>query len=121
MHHIPRDSWALLWDQAGYVVDGVPAPRRRRRSPVRLYRVALPEEMASGVMGLSWTPDLSFANEFRAIRESRYGRPHVILTTTVDPRDPETGVLLAEFTATYGRGEPEIVADIPAALVEVTP
>jgi hypothetical protein len=65
MHALDREDLVDLWREGRYVHDGISAPRRRRRRPVRLYRAALANEIEANQLGLSWTADLGFVRPSR--------------------------------------------------------
>lgn len=117
-HALDREDWLWLWADAGYSYDGVDAPRRRRIRPVRLYRVALLSETEGDDMGLSWTPSIQFARQFRTLRDSRFGKEHHIVSALVAPQQ-----IVAEITRAWdgGRSEPEVIADVPTRAVERHP
>jgi hypothetical protein len=86
---LDRDEWRILFDAAGYTIDGVRRPRPRK--PRRLYRGAAEEYRDRW----SWTEDRAVAGRFADRYQSVW---HGRVWTVVAPPDR----VLAKFT---GRSE----------------
>lgn len=102
---LDADTWVELFEEAGYTVDGEPAPRPE--APVTVYRGCHPERR----FGMSWTTDLERAQWF-ADRDLGRG-VGAVYESTVRP-----GWLLA-YIHDSQRGEAEFVVD-PVALTDET-
>ncbi|WP_131705513.1 hypothetical protein [Mycolicibacterium obuense] len=98
---IDPDDWVALFEEAGYTVDGVPAPRPT--APVNVYRGCHPERR----FGMSWTTDIDRARWF-AERDLGHGVGEVY-EVTVQPS------FLLAYIHVSSRGEAEFVVD-PSAL-----
>lgn len=90
-------TWAEMFRDVGFVVDGRSA-RRPRRTP-DLFRAAHHGSAA----GMSWTDDIDLAKRFTELR------PGAVIYR-VDGGTAHRA-LLARFTENYGRGEREFVLD----------
>lgn len=117
------DSWQIAWHGVDYgpARDALPGCLADLWHCEREFRGALETAVYAHAVADAWVSAelplqaLDRAETFKDIRESRYPYLGVVMLTTV----AEPAWMLAEMTAAYGRGEPEIIAEVSADNVEV--